>query len=361
MRPAAAPASGPSRPGLFLGPNTRLDPAAAGSAGADQRARGKDQRPPKHHLQHGAQERGFHVLVLDPGDHPELDEHHDHRDRGCGPEIGDEIGQGMAEAARRGHHPRGKATFQRAAAAGDHAVVMRGLGEAHRDAGAGGRGKPDQQRGMRVLCGEGGGEDRRQRRDRAVHQPGQPGLHPGQDELAIGGAVLLGPGVPGQMLGLERLGLLLMALFGGSQIAQELAGVGIRAALRRAGVEIGRFALHRLGLAAHRLEREIGAEPDRLARIEPRNMFAPDQRDHLAEAGAVALDQAAAVLVLLGGHAVEDRGRGRVLLAQLLGIKAVDARVVLLGGDREGENFLLGQFRETAAGGESGDHRDVLI
>ena len=64
-------------------------------------------------------------------------------------------------------------------------------------------------------------------------------------------------------------------------------------------------------------------------------------------------DQAAAVVVLLGGHALEDGGGGGIGFAQVGGIGGVDAAVLLLGRDREGEDFLLVKVREGAAAVET--------
>ena len=77
------------------------------------------------------------------------------------------------------------------AAAGQRAVVRQRLGEPHRDAGADRGGQADEERRPGVLGGEGGGEHRRQRRHRAVHQADQAGLDDAQDEIAPGGLVLL--------------------------------------------------------------------------------------------------------------------------------------------------------------------------
>ena len=78
-------------------------------------------------------------------------------------------------------------------------------------------------------------------------------------------------------------------------------------------------------------------------------MLAPDQRDALAEARPVPLDQPRAVAVFLFGHLVEHLRRLRKLLAQPVGIGAVDAAVVLLGRDRQRQHLLFGQRVERAA------------
>ena len=163
----------------------------------------------------------------------------------------------MAEPAERRHDADGEAALQRRAAARQLAVVMRGFGEAHRDAGAD-RGRQADQEGLPgVLRGEGGGEDRRQRRHRAVHQAGQPRLHIGQDELPPLGLRLLPAARPaGACLQSEPAGQRLVRLLGGGEIAEQLARLGVARALRRLDVEAVRVGLHLLRLRAHLVDAE---------------------------------------------------------------------------------------------------------
>lgn len=83
----------------------------------DQNPRRQHQRAAQHHLKRRAQERRFHVAVLDEGDRPQFDEHHDAGDGGRGPEMRNEIGQRVAEPADRGHDAGRKAALERRAAA----------------------------------------------------------------------------------------------------------------------------------------------------------------------------------------------------------------------------------------------------
>ena len=76
----------------------------------------------------------------------------------------------------------------------------------------------------------------------------------------------------------------------------------------------------------------------------------------LAEAALEGFDQAPAVPVLLGRHAVEDAGGGREPLAQHLGIAAIDPGVVLLGRDRQREDLAFAQVGEAAPVGQARDH-----
>ena len=78
-------------------------------------------------------------------------------------------------------------------------------------------------------------------------------------------------------------------------------------------------------------------------------MLAADQRDAFAEARPVPLDQPGAMAVLLLRHLVEHFGGLRKLLAQPVGIGAVDAPVVFLRGNRQRQDFLFGQRVERTA------------
>ncbi len=56
------------------------------------------------------------------------------------------------------------------------------------------------------------------------------------------------------------------------------------------------------------------------------------------------------VLDLLLRHAVEHFGGLRILAAQPLGEAAIDAAVLVLAGDGESEDFLLGEISKTFHG-----------
>ena len=110
-----------------------------------------------------------------------------------------------------------------------------------------------------------------------------------------------------------------------------------------------RLILHGLGLIANALDAERADQPVRLALVIAAHMLAADQRDVFAEALLVQRDQRGAVAVLLVGHFLEHPGRGRVFVAQPVGIGAVDAAVILFGGYGKSQDFLLGQRIERAA------------
>ena len=95
---------------------------------------------------------------------------------GCQPEILDEEGQGVADAARDGHQAAYNAAQQGGAAAGQLAVIGQGLGEAHADARTERGREADQEGIVAVLRGERRGKHGGESADRAVHQPDQAGL-----------------------------------------------------------------------------------------------------------------------------------------------------------------------------------------
>src|SRR5256885_13615848 len=67
----------------------------------DQYPREKDQHADDHDLKRGLQERRIHKAVTDRGDGDELDRGHGDGAGGRGPEIGDEIGERLAEPGYR--------------------------------------------------------------------------------------------------------------------------------------------------------------------------------------------------------------------------------------------------------------------
>lgn len=122
-------------------------------------------------------------------------------------------------------------------------------------------------------------------------------------------------------------------------------------------IETFGLPLHFACLGAHGFQAQVLHQPDRPPCIEARDMFTPDQGDHLAEPFAVSVNQAAAVFVLFLSHAVEDLGRRRVFRPQPFGILAIDAGIVLFAGNRKREDFLFAEVRETTAtAGKTGDH-----
>ena len=110
-----------------------------------------------------------------------------------------------------------------------------------------------------------------------------------------------------------------------------------------AGADALGFVFHPSGELAHLVEAERTHQPERLAMMnEAADVLAADQRQVFAEFFAVHIEQHGPMPHLLVGHLVEHLGRGGEWLAQALGETAVDAAVLVLAGDGEGEDFLLG-------------------
>ena len=155
----------------------------------------------------------------------------------------------------RGHGAAHRAAHQRRAAPGERTVVGQRLGKAHRDAGADGRRKADQESRPGIVRGEGGGEQRRQRRDRAVHEAGEPRLDILQHEHAPRGLVLGGARAAARSFA-EFVGELLVLVLGRGEAREQLAhGVVVRG-LGGAPVKPRRFVFHLFGKFAHRVEPE---------------------------------------------------------------------------------------------------------
>ena len=99
--------------------------------------------------------------------------------------------------------------------------------------------------------------------------------------------------------------------------------------------------LHQLGLFANGRKPEWLHQPDRLALHEALDVLPADQRDVLAESGAVELDQAMPVPILFGRHRAEDLGAGGIARLESLCKLAEDPGILLLERDGQGQNFLL--------------------
>ena len=282
----------------------------------DQNSGQEDQKPADHDLEEGRGERRVHEAVADPGDHAEFDDDDADGDRRGRAVFGDQVRQRVAEAAQGGHQAADEAAGQRAAAAGEHAVVGERFGEAHADPGAEARRQADEKCVVAVVRGEGRGEQRGERRDRAIHQAGQTRLDHLHHEqpLARGRFVIERAGLP--LGAFQRLGQVnvLPLLLG--QVAEQLADAGVGRLPDRRFVEPLRLEFHDLDLLADRRQAQRANQPDRPPLHEPLDVLPPDQRDVLAELLAVQFDQAMAMVVLLLAHLVEDLDGAGVVVAQ---------------------------------------------
>ncbi len=191
-------------------------------------------------MQQGGHERGVHVFVPHPGDDAQFRQHHHHGDGGGGLDVRDEIRQGVAKPAEHGHQPANESARPRMAASGQAAVVGQRLGESHADARAHGGGQSDEKGGRAAVRGERGGEQRRERGDGAVHEPGESGLDDLQDEQPLGaGLFVLAQFGRGDLLGGDGV---VAFLFG--EVAEELADAGVGGAAAGGLVKAAGFHLH---------------------------------------------------------------------------------------------------------------------
>ena len=138
--------------------------------------------------------------------------------------------------------------------------------------------------------------------------------------------------------------------FGLGQVAEKLANRHVLAAGGGTAVELLRLGFHALGKVAHLVEIQRQDLPDRLVLHEAAHVLAADQRDVLAEFPPVQFEQAVAVLALLLGHFGEHLGAAGILRPQALGDVGVDAVVLFLVGDGQGEDLAFGKLGEVAHG-----------
>src|SRR3546814_5519969 len=69
--------------------------------------------------------------------------------------------------------------------------------------------------------------------------------------------------------------------------------------------------------------------------IEAGHMLPPDERNRLAEPATMLVDQLRPMFILLGRHRIEDLRGGGEVVAQALGVPAIDPSVVFFGRDRQ--------------------------
>src|ERR1700680_218337 len=104
------------------------------------------------------------------------------------------------------------------------------------------------------------------------------------------------------------------------QVVEELPHTGVLRPARRLFVKATAFHFEHDRLIAYRVEPQWPYQPDGLALHEPFHILPPDQRNVLAEALLIKLDQPAPVAGLLHGPAIEDGRRSREILPQAFGI-----------------------------------------
>jgi hypothetical protein len=137
---------------------------------------------------------------------------------------------------------------------------------------------------------------------------------------------------------------MLVGFLDGGEVAEQLADGSVRAAGRGLAIEVAAFELHLLGGAAHGFDADGGQVPHRLAAREALHVLASYQRDMGAEFFGVEIDQAAAMLVLLGRHVGKDHRAVGVGVAQAFGEVGIDAAILLLRADRQGQDLAFAEF-----------------
>ena len=193
---------------------------------------------------------------------------------------------------------------------------------------------------------KGRGEQRRQRRHRPVHQAGKARLHILQNEHAPAGLVLLRAHIGLEdLVGQPGRGLF-VAFFRFREIAEQPADADILGLFGGLDVKPLGFELHRPDFLADGVERQILGQPDRTAAQKSLDVVSANGRKIWAETLFVHLQQHVAMAFFLLGHFLEDLGRFRITLRQILREGHVDAAVFLLRGDRNRQHFPLGQIGE---------------
>src|SRR5579883_1192828 len=175
------------------------------------------------------------------------------------------------------------------------------------------------------MRGESGGKERRESRDRAVHQAGKAWLdHLQQKQLAVR-LIFLRSRLLGEMLFLELPGGCgVLALFIG-KLVEQLARGRVRHAVRGLLIEAHGFHFHDSGVFARRVDTQWPHEPERTAFQKPFHVFTANRWNMIAKALAKGRQEAVAMIHLFRAHFLEHlRGR-RIALAQSVGEFAVNA------------------------------------
>src|SRR4029077_9250051 len=151
------------------------NPQASGTP--NQHARSKNQGASQNYLQRGGNPWRFHEAMTHPCDRSQLSDHHNDGNHGGNAERWNQEGQSVADPAEHRHQSTNQPADPRMSTPGKAAVVREGLSKAHADAGAERSRKADHKCEMRFVPGKSRGKNRRQRRDRSIHQPSDPRLN----------------------------------------------------------------------------------------------------------------------------------------------------------------------------------------
>ncbi len=141
-----------------------------------------------------------------------------------------------------------------------------------------------------------------------------------------------------------------MAFFCFREIAEQPADTDVLGLFGGLDVKPLGFELHRPDFLADGVERLIFGQPDRAPAQKSLDVVSANRREIWAEALFVHLQQHVAMAFFLLGHFLEQLGRFRIALRQILCEGHVDAAVFLFRGDRNRQHFPLGQIGEILHG-----------
>src|SRR5579863_1338898 len=319
----------------------------------DQNSHGEDQAASHDHLYGGGNNWHIHITMANPADDGQFDHYDGYRGRKGNVKIADKKRQCVPQASERRHGSCDNSPEQRLAAAGERAVVGKRFGKRHGDSGTERSGEAHEKSVPGFVGRERRRKNRRQSRDRTIHQAREPGLHDLQHEQALLRCVFF--------LASARCGLFFFDGFGGGvmlaldfrEVAQKFASGSIGNLLQSALVKAFCFQFHDLGLLAHLVDTERADEPFRAALDETFYVLAPNQRDVIAETLLIKVNQALAMTGLFGLHVLEHFRGGGVGVAQAFGEVAVDAGVFFFELDSEREDFPLAEVFEPLLGHDS--------
>ena len=137
-----------------------------------------------------------------------------------------------------------------------------------------------------------------------------------------------------------------MALLRLREIPEQPADPDILTLFGRFDIEALGFELHRRGFLADGIERQVLGQPYWTPAQKSFDVVSANWRKVAAKTLLVHFQQHVAVAFFLLRHLFEYLCRFRITPGEIFGEAHVDAAVFLLGGDRNGEHFALGQIGE---------------
>ena len=153
--------------------------------------------------------------------------------------------------------------------------------KSHADARADAGGEADEKRLETAVGGKRGSEQRRQRRDRTIHQPGQSRLDDLQNEQPLGAGLF----VLAQFRFRDLFGGDGVVAFLFRKVAEQLADASVGGAAGGGFVKAPGFNFHALGGFLDGLQTERPHQPDRFPVDKTAHVLPPDVRDMIAETG----------------------------------------------------------------------------